>query len=312
MSAFDSVVWEHKYRPNKIADTIIPPETKKMVSEFVKSGKVPPLLFSGSAGIGKTTLAYAIAKEMDAEVLFINASLEGNMDTLRTKITQFVSTASLTDSKKIVLLDEADFLTSQTQPALRGFFDSFADSAIFILTCNFKNRFIDPLLSRLTVVDFKFDKSQKAEAAKQMLARCCSILDQEGVEYDRKAVAGLVTKNFPDFRRTVVDLQRYSASGSIDSGILAQIDEGGLNELTENIKNKEFTKVRSWVTNNQMDSSTFYRMFYDKVSQKLITASVPQLILLIAEYQYRAASDIDQEINQVAFIIEVMKGCQFQ
>ena len=283
-----------------------------MVSELVKSGKIPPLLFSGTAGIGKTTLAYAIAKELDADILFVNASLEGNMDTLRTKITQFVTAASLTDSPKIVLLDEADYLSNQTQPALRGFLDSFGSTTIFIFTCNFKNRLIDPLLSRLTVVDFKFDKSQKQEAAKQMLARCCYILDQENVSYDKKAVAGLVTKNFPDFRRTVAELQRYSTGGSIDSGILAQMDEGGINELVDLIKNKEFTKLRSWVANNQLDSSSFYRLFYDKVSTKLVTSSVPQLILLIAEYQYRAASDIDQEINQTAFIIEVMKGCQFQ
>jgi len=310
-SVFDSAVWEHKYRPRKIDDTILPPETKKMIKEIVAAGDIQPMLFSGTAGIGKTTLAYAISKELDADILFVNASLEGNIDTIRTKITQFVTSASLTDSPKVVLLDECDYLSDKAQPALRGFLDGFSGSAIFILTCNYKNRLVDPLLSRLTEVNFKFTKAEAADAAKQMLARCCYILDSENVKYDRKAVAGLVAKNFPDFRRTVVELQRYSSSGTIDSGILATIDEGGINELSDFIKNKEFSKARTWVANNQMDSSAFYRMFYDKVSKKLLTQHVPQLILLIAEYQFRAAMDIDQEINQVAFIVEVMKSCQF-
>ena len=310
--SLENLVWAEKWRPSKVEDCILPGPVSKMIKEQIASGKLPNYLFSGGAGIGKTTLAYAIAAEIDADVLFINASLDGNIDTLRTKITQFVSTVSFTDSRKVVLLDEFDYVTSQTQPAMRGFLDQFSDNAIFILTCNYPNRIIDPLKSRLTCVEFKFSKEEKQPAAMQMLKRVCMILDTEKVTFDKKAVAGLITRNFPDFRRTLVELQRYSSSGTIDSGILALIDETGFEDLVVMLKEKNFGKCRQWVANSSMDSSQFYRLFYDKVSPLLAAASVPQMILLAADYGFKATHSVDQEINQTAFIISMMTSCQWR
>lgn len=311
--SFENQVWEHRYRPKTIDDTVLPANVKKMLKEQLESGKLPNYLFCGPPGTGKTTCAYAIANTLDADVLFVNASLDSNIDTLRTKITQFVSTVSFTDSKKIVVLDEADYLNpNSVMPALRGFLDEFSSNALFIFTCNFPERIISPLQSRLTRIDFKFSKEEKQSAMTQMFKSACKVLDAEGVTYDKKSVAGLVSKNFPDFRKTIVELQRYSSSGTIDSGILATIDDTGINELGTFLKEKSFTKVRQWIANNQMDSSQFYRLFYDKISLQLIPQSVPQLILLIGEAQFKASHSIDQEINAAAFCVQVMAQCQFQ
>ena len=307
------LVWELRYRPKTIDNTVLPANVKKMLKEQLDSGKLPNYLFCGPPGTGKTTCAYAISSFLDADVLFINASLDGNIDVLRTKITQFVSTVSFTDSKKIVVLDEADYLNpNSVMPALRGFLDEFSSNALFIFTCNFPERIISPLQSRLTRIDFKFSKEEKQSAMAQMFKSACKILDAESIKYDKKTVAALVQKNFPDFRKTIVELQRYSSSGEIDSGILATIDDTGINELTTFIKEKSFTKVRQWIANNQMDASQFYRLFYDKISLLLVPQSVPQLILLIGEAQFKAAFSIDQEINSAAFCVQVMRDCQFQ
>ena len=201
---------------------------------------------------------------------------------------------------------------SSVQPALRGFLDEFSSNALFIFTCNFPERIISPLQDRLTRIDFKFSKDEKQTAMAQMFKSACKILDAEGVTYDKKAVAGLVSKNFPGFRKTIVELQRYSSSGTIDSGILATIDDTGINELITHLKEKSFTKARQWIANNQMDSAQFYRLFYDKISLLLIPQSVPQLILLIGEAQFKASHSIDQEINNAAFCVQVMAQCQFQ
>jgi DNA polymerase III delta prime subunit len=311
--SLSDLVWELRYRPNKVVDVVLPATTTKMIQEQVASGNLPNYLFCGSPGVGKTTLAYAIAAELGADVLFINASLDGNIDTLRTKIAQFVSTVSFTDSKKIVILDEADYLNpNSVMPALRGFMDEFSSNATFILTCNYPERIIQPLQSRLTRIDFKFSKDEKSAAAMHMLKRVCSILDIEKVKYDKKAVAGLITKNFPDFRKTLVDLQRYSSSGEIDSGILATIDDTGMTELVSALKEKNFGKCRQWVANNPIEPQQFYRMFYDKVSLLLVPQSVPQMILLIGDAQFKATHSVDQEINQIAFIIQLMSSCQFK
>jgi len=311
--SFEDLVWEQKFRPKTIDDTVLPSNVKKMLKEQLESGKFPNYLFCGPPGTGKTTCAYAIANALNADVLFVNASLESGIDTLRTKVTQFVSTVSFTDSKKIVVLDEADYLNaSSTQVSLRGFLDEFSSNAIFIFTCNFPERIISPLQSRLTRVDFKFSKEEKQSAMSQMFKSACKILDTESIKYDKKTVAVLVQKNFPDFRKTIVELQRYSSSGEIDSGILATIDDTGINDLATHLKEKSFTKVRQWIANNQMDASQFYRLFYDKISTMLIPQSVPQLILLIGEAQFKAAFSIDLEINAAAFCVQVMRDCQFQ
>lgn len=312
MSAFDDLVWEHKYRPKNVSEVILPKETTDMIVNFVKSGKVPNMLFSGTAGIGKTTLAYALANELDSDVLFINASLEGNIDNLRTNITQFVSSVSFSGNKKIVLCDEFDYTTVQSMPAWRGYLDTFSDNAVFIMTCNYKHRIIDPILSRLTEVNFGFTKEEKQDAQIAMMKRACYILDTEKIEYDKKSVAALVKRNFPDFRRTVCELQRYSSSGMIDSGILASFDEGGINALTEMMQNRDYGKLRMWVANNQMEPSQFYRLFYDKMTQKVSSGSVPQMIMHIGEYQFRSGFQVDQEINQMAFLVAIMESCQFQ
>lgn len=212
-----------------------------------------------------------------------------------------------------VVTHNCEYLSSEkVQPALRGFMDEFSSNAIFILTCNYPNRIIDPLKSRLTCIDFKFTKEEKQPAAMQMLKRVCMILDSEKVTYDKKSVAGLITRNFPDFRRTLVELQRYSSSGTIDSGILALIDQTGFDDLVSFIKEKNFAKCRQWIANNSMDSSQFYRMFYDKMSPLLVPASVPQMILLAADYGFKASHSVDQEINQIAFAVMVMQSCQFK
>lgn len=311
--SLQNLVWEQKYRPTKVADVILPSAARKEIDDIMKTGNLPPFLFTGTHGIGKTTLASAIAAETGADLLFINASLSGNIDTLRTDITQFVSSVSFSDSKKIVLLDEADHLNPlSTQPALRGFMDEFSSNAIFMLTCNYKNRIIEPLLSRLTVVDFKFTKEDKQAALIQMLKRACFILDAEGIKYDKKSVAGLVAKNFPDFRKTVGDLQRYSASGEIDSGVLVSSDATQLDELAGLIKGKEFGKCRQWVANNQMDAQSFYRGLYDRLLPLLVPATVPQIILIIADRQDQAKDSVDQEINQIAAVIQIMQAAAFK
>lgn len=311
-----NLVWEQKYRPQVVADVILPAQTRKAIEDIMARGNIPNFVFYGTAGIGKTTLASAIATETGADLLFINASLSGNIDTLRTEITQFVSTVSLSDSdtKKIVLLDEADYLNAQsTQPALRGFIDEFSSNAIFILTCNYKERLIEPLRdSRMTPLEFKFTKEDKQAAAMQMLKRACFILEKEGIAYDKKVVAGLITKCFPDFRKTLNALQFYSASGTIDSGILVSSDVTRLDELSALIKEKAFIKCRQWIANNQIDAQTFYRGLYDRLLPLLVPTSVPQIILIIADRQQQSISSVDQEINQVAALIEIMQASVFK
>jgi DNA polymerase III delta prime subunit len=311
--SLENLVWELKYRPKLVVNTILPASTRKQINDFMSRGNLPPLLFHGAAGTGKSTLALAIAEETGADLLFINASLDGNIDTLRTSISQFVSTVSFSDSKKMVLLDECDHLNPQsTMPALRGFLDEFSSNSNFIFTANFPNRIIAPLLSRLTCIDFKFSKDDVQLASIQMLKRCCFILDSENIKYDKKSVAALVTKNFPDFRKTIGELQRYSASGEIDTGILVNNDVTNLEELVGFIKNKEFGKCRQWVANNQLDSQTFYRGLYDRLLPLLVSASVPQVILVIADRQHQSVVSVDQEINQIAAITQIMSSATFK
>jgi len=307
-------LWVEKYRPQKINDCILPKEIKDTFKQFIDSGELPNFLFSGGPGIGKTTVAKALCNEVGAEFLLINGSEEGNIDTLRTKIKSFASTISLTDSKKVVILDEADYLNpNSTQPALRAFIEEFSNNCRFIFTCNYKNRIIEPLHSRCSVVDFKIENKDKQEIAAAFFKRLTHILDTENIQYDPKPIVELITKHLPDWRRVINELQRYSVTGKIDSGILLNLTEESFKQLIKNLKDKNFTEVRKWVAKNgDSDSINIFRQLYDTASTNLEAGSIPQLVLILSDYQYKAAFVADHELNMMAALTEIMAQCKFK
>jgi DNA polymerase III delta prime subunit len=307
-------LWVEKYRPQKIDDCVLPQALKDTFRQYVEQGELPNFLFTGSAGVGKTTIAKALCNEIGAEFMMINGSEESGIDTLRTKIKGFASTISLTDAKKVVILDEADYLNANsTQPALRGFIEEFANNCRFILTCNFKNRIIEPIHSRCSVVEFKIDSKDKQEIAATFFKRAVSILKQEQIEFDPKVVAELITKHFPDYRRILNELQRYSVSGKIDSGILVNMSEESFKGLIKLLKEKDFTEVRKWVSkNSDSDITSLFRELYDSAATTIEPNSVPQLVLILADYQYKAAFVADHELNIMAALTEIMAQCKFK
>ena len=307
-------LWVEKYRPQKIDDCVLPQALKETFRQYVEQGELPNFLFTGSAGVGKTTIAKALCNEIGAEFMMINGSEESGIDTLRTKIKGFASTISLTDAKKVVILDEADYLNANsTQPALRGFIEEFANNCRFILTCNFKNRIIEPIHSRCAVVEFKIDSKDKQEIAASFFKRAVSILRQEQIEFDPKVVAELITKHFPDYRRILNELQRYSVSGKIDSGILVNMSEESFKSLIKLLKEKDFTEVRKWVSkNSDSDTTSLFRELYDSAATTIEPNSVPQLVLILADYQYKAAFVADHELNIMAALTEIMAQCKFK
>lgn len=307
-------LWVEKYRPQKIDDCILPKQLKDTFKEFIGSGELPNFLFAGGPGIGKTTVAKALCNEVGAEFLLINGSEESGIDTLRTKIKSFASTVSLTDSKKVVILDEADYLNpNSTQPALRAFIEEFSNNCRFIFTCNYKNRIIEPLHSRCAVVEFKIENKLKQEIAAAFFKRVTQILEQENIQYDPKPIVELITKHLPDWRRVLNELQRYSVSGKIDSGILLNVTEESFKQLVTNLKEKNFTEVRKWVAkNSDNDSINIFRQLYDSSSTTIESASIPQLVLILADYQYKAAFVADHELNLMAALTEVMAQCKFK
>ena len=307
-------LWCEKYRPQKIDECILPKEIKDTFKQFIDSGELPNFLFSGGPGIGKTTVAKALCNEVGAEFLLINGSEEGNIDTLRTKIKSFASTISLTDSKKVVILDEADYLNpNSTQPALRAFIEEFSNNCRFIFTCNYKNRIIEPLHSRCAVVDFKIENKDKQEIAASFFKRLATILEQEQIQYDPKPIVELITKHFPDWRRVINELQRYSVTGKIDSGILLNLTEESFKQLIQNLKDKNFTDVRKWVAKNgDSDSINIFRQLYDTASTNIEPGSIPQLVLILSDYQYKAAFVADHELNMMAALTEIMAQCKFK
>lgn len=308
----EEFLWVEKYRPRKVADTILPADIKASFQQFVDRNEIPNLMLSGGAGTGKTTIARALCEEVGADYIVINGSMNGGIDTLRTEIKNYASTISFGGSRKIVILDEADYLTPQTQAALRNFMEEFSKNCGFILTCNFKNRIIAPLHSRCSVIDFKINNSDKPKLAAQFLNRVEGILASEGVEYDKKAVAAVIMKFFPDNRRILNELQRYSAAGKIDSGILAGMSNESFKELVELVKNKKWKDMRKWVGENiDNEPTSLMRKFYDQAFDLLQPASVPTLVLLIADYQYKSSFVADQEINLVAFLTQVMTEVDF-
>jgi DNA polymerase III delta prime subunit len=309
----DDFLWVEKYRPHKIEDCILPESLKTTFSEFVKQGNIPNLLLTGSQGTGKTTVARAMCEELGLDYIEINGSMNGGIDTLRTEIKNFASTISFTGTRKMVILDEADYLNAQsTQPALRNFMEEFSKNCGFILTCNFKNRIIEPLHSRCSIIEFKIPSSQKPKLASQFHKRACGILEQEGIEFDKAVVAEVVTKHFPDWRRVLNELQRYSVTGKIDSGILSNLGEENFKGLVDLLKNKRFNDMRKWVAENlDTEPTAFFRKFYDLSSTYMKPNSIPQLILLLGRYQYQSAFVADQEINTVAFLTEVMVDAEW-
>jgi len=307
-------LWVEKYRPQRVEDCILPRELKDTFQQFISSGELPNFLFSGGPGIGKTTVAKALCNEIGAEFILINGSEESGIDTLRTKIKSFASTVSLTDAKKVVILDEADYLNpNSTQPALRAFIEEFSNNCRFIFTCNFKNRIIDPLHSRCAVVDFKIENKDKQEIAASFFKRVQYILKEENIEHDPKPIVEMITKHFPDYRRIINELQRYSVTGKIDSGILLNVTEESFKGLIKNLKDKNFTEVRKWVAKNgDSDSINIFRQLYDSASSNIEANSIPQLVLILADYQYKSAFVSDQELNLMAALTETMAQCKFK
>ena len=304
----EEFLWVQKYRPKTIADTILSSELKQTFQQFVNQENIPNLLLTGSAGIGKTTVAKALCEQLNADYIVINGSMNGNIDTLRTEIMQFASSVSFTGGRKYVILDEADYLNPQsTQPALRNFMEEFSKNCGFILTCNFKNRIIEPLHSRCTVIDFKTKGKDKAKLAAKFFNRLCDILKNEEVEFESKVVAELVNLHFPDWRRVINECQRYASTGRIDSGILANLNQESFKQLIVHMKAKEYQSVRKWVgENSDMDASQFFRAFYDTAWEEVSDNSVPGVVITLGEYQYKHSFAADSEINIMAFLTAIM------
>ena len=307
-------LWVEKYRPQTIDECILPDSLKKTFKEFIASGQLPNFLFCGTAGVGKTTVAKALCNEIGAEYLLINGSEESGIDVLRTKIKGFASTVSLTDSKKVVILDEADYLNANsTQPALRGFIEEFSANCRFIFTCNFKNRIIEPLHSRCAVVEFKIDSKEKQSIAAGFFRRATGILKDESIEFDPKVVAEVVSKHFPDYRRILNELQRYSVAGKIDSGILVNLSQESFRELVGFLKDKKFPEVRKWVAkNSDIETTQLFKELYDNAVDFIEPSTIHFLVLILADYQYKAAFVADHELNTVAAMVEVMMQCKFK
>lgn len=309
----DHFLWVEKYRPQTIEDCILPESTKATFKEFLKKGEVPNLLLCGTAGTGKTTVARALCEELGCDYIVINGSDEGRqIDTLRTKIKSFASAISFENKTKVVIIDEADYLNRESvQPALRAFIETFSENCRFIFTCNYKQKIIAPLHSRTTVIEFKTDKKDQVALAGKFMKRMQFVLDAEGVTYKDKVLAELLMKYIPDYRRVLNELQRYSSSGTIDEGILSNISDINTKDLITSLKDKDWKKMRQWVANNvDTDPQGVFRYIYDSLLPEIKT--VPQMVLLIADYQYKAAFVADQEINLTACLTEIMASIQFK
>ena len=305
-------LWCEKYRPKTVEDTILDPKLKTTFQKIVDTGEIPNMLFTGTAGLGKTTVAKAICNELGLDFIVVNGSEEGNIDTLRGKIKQFASSVSLSGGYKVVILDEADYLNPQsTQPALRGFIEEFSTNCRFILTCNFKNRIIEPLHSRCGVYEFNTSKKQMAELCYQFMHRLQNILETEKVEYNNDVLAGLIMKYAPDWRRILNEAQRGSIGGTINSNVLVT-DNSQYSDLYKHVKEKDFKKMRQWVVNNMdVEPASVFRGIYDSMEEYVDPASIPQLVLILADYQHKNAFVADHELNLVACLTECMANVKF-
>ena len=307
-------LWVEEYRPKTIDDCILPQSLKTLFTSFVQKGELSNLLLSGTSGIGKTTVAKALCEQLNCDWIMINGSEEGGIDVLRNKIKNFASTVSLSGGKKVVILDEADYLNPQsTQPALRGFIEEFHKNCRFILTCNFKNRLIDPLHSRFSTIEFRINPKDKPKLASKLFERAVYILKEQNIDYEEPVLAELIKKHFPDFRKLINELQRYSVSGKIDSGILVNISDENLKTLLSHLKGKDFTEMRKWVVQNlDNDPVKIFRRIYDSMYEHLQPATIPHAVLIIADYQYKSAFVADQEVNLVACLTELMSQVKFK
>ena len=310
----DDFLWVEKYRAKDIQSCILPKALQTTLTEFISNGDIPNCILSGGPGVGKTTAAKAMLDELGLTYMFINGSEESGIDVLRTKIKNFASTVSLHGGRKYLILDEADYLNPQsTQPALRGFIEEFHKNCGFILTCNYKNRLIPPLHSRCSVIDFTIPNSEKIKLAEKFFKRAMNILKEEDIKFEPKVVSEVIMKFFPDWRRVLNELQRYSVSGNIDAGILVNISDVNIKELMHSMKNKEFTNVRKWVVDNlDNDPTRLFRRLYDSLYDHVDGSSIPHVVVVLGEYQYKAAFVADQEINMLACLTEIMARAKFK
>lgn len=315
MSSRKEWLWSQAYRPKTITECILPERYKEMFEGYIRDG-IPNLLLAGSQGVGKTTVARALLDQVGADYITINMSMSGNIDTLRNDIRNFASTATFGDStsRKFVLLDEFDYSNQASlQPAMRNFIEEYSANCGFIATCNFKNRIIPPLISRFSVIDFRIEKKELPDLCMQFMKRCCSILETENIEFDKKVVAELVGRFAPDWRKVLNELQKYSVGGKIDSGILVNRSAERIDELAKILKEKRFNDMRKWVANNSdNDPVTLYRSFYDVLTEKMEPQSVPEFIVLLADYSYKATLVPDLEVSTSAFLTEAMSNCRWK
>jgi len=309
----ESFLWVEKYRPKKISECILPERLKTVFQEYVNKEEIPNLMLCGSAGVGKTSVAKAMCDEIGINHMYINASETRGIDMMRTTIRNYASTVSLTGGKKVIIFDEADYLTGEAQAAMRGAIEEFASNCTFIFTCNYKAKLIDAIHSRCSVIDFSLKNDEKKEMASQFFKRLQFILAEEKIDYDKAVLAKIIEKYFPDYRRTLNELQRYSSSGSIDAGIVAQLsDVRKIGELAKYLKEKNFGEMRRWVVvNSDIDSNHIYRKVYDSLSEHFTKDSIPQAIIILSKYQYQSAFVADQEINLVACLTELMVECSY-
>lgn len=310
----NEVLWVERYRPQVIADTILPEKTKAMFKKFVNDDNVPNLLLTGGPGVGKTTIAKAMLEELGCDYKIMNGSLNVNIDSIRYDISTYASAVSLQGGRKYVIFDEADYLNAaNVQPALRNFIEEYSSNCGFIFTCNFKNRIIQPLRSRLSEVDFSIETTERPKLAMQFMKRVVQILDQENVEYDQSVVAKVIQKHFPDFRRVLTELQSYAASGKIDEGIFVNLKQESMDELFNLLKAKDFTNMRKWVAkNSDQDMNEMFRRIYDMSNDKIEMRSMPGFVVTLADYMYKANFVADLEVNMVAFLTEIMIETSFK